>query len=83
MCTRLTLDATLYLGLSTANPKEPVILGGTVAVGAPLVSDSNGKAVSATQATAGAQPGSWVFAVARQAGVLGDIIEVEGAKIIY
>ena len=60
-----------------------VILGGTVAVGAPLVSDSNGKAVSATQATAGAQPGSWVFAVARQAGVLGDIIEVEGAKIIY
>lgn len=60
-----------------------VIAGGNVAVGDPLVSDGNGKAIAATRAAAGAQPLSWVIGFARRAGVANDIIEMEVAKLPY
>lgn len=46
-----------------------VVLGGTVAIGAPLKSDANGKAITATT-------GNKAFGRAMIAGVAGDIIEV-------
>lgn len=60
-----------------------VILGGTVAINDPLVSDANGKAIAATRAGAGAQPLSNVIGYARRAGVANDVIEMEVAKFPY
>lgn len=57
--------------------------GGTIAINDPLVSDANGKVVAATRAIAGAQPLSNVLGYARQAGVDGDIIEMEVQKLPY
>lgn len=60
-----------------------VIAGGTVAINDPLTSDAAGKAIAATQTTAGAQPTSYVLGFARRAAVSNDIFEMEVAKFIY
>ncbi|TFB85842.1 hypothetical protein E3O44_12635 [Cryobacterium algoricola] len=60
-----------------------VILGATVLKDAYLTSDANGKAVTAVQTAAGAQPVVRVFGRARTAGVLNDIVEYDKLSILY
>lgn len=60
-----------------------VKLGGTVAVGAAITSNASGLGVAATQAIAGAQPTSQILGFALQAGVSGDVIEIQPAALVY
>jgi hypothetical protein len=60
-----------------------VITGGSVSKGAFLTSDSSGKAVTATQTTAGSQPTVRVFGRARYAANSGDLVEYEKMNFLY
>ena len=50
----------------------PLVLGGTVTAGAPLMSDANGAAIAATAAAASTRR---IIGIATQPGVAGDIID--------
>lgn len=67
----------------TAGVTFKVLLGGTVTRGQYLTVNSSSVAVGATQTTAGSQPVVHVIGRALQAGVSGDIIEVEGAPGLF
>lgn len=60
-----------------------VIAGGTIAKDALLTSDANGRAVTAVQSTAGAQPTIRVFGRARAAAVAGDIVEYDKIALYF
>lgn len=79
----VTAGRTANVKLRNGSGTLPVLLGGTVAVGALLVSNGAGAAVAATQATAGTQPTSQVIGIAVEAGVAGSIIEAIGTDFVY
>jgi hypothetical protein len=61
--------------LLNAMGKSLVQLGGTVSIGSPLVVNSKGQAIAATQAAAGAQPTQTLLGWATEAGTSGAVIE--------
>lgn len=67
--------------LLNAGGKSYVQLGGTVAINSPLVANSKGQAVAATQAAAGAQPVNALIGWATEAGTAGAIVEIYPAGI--
>jgi hypothetical protein len=67
--------------LLDAPGKSYIQLGGTVAINSPLVANSKGQAVAATQAVAGAQPTQNLLGWATEAGTAGAIIEFYPAGI--
>ncbi len=71
----VSIGKTANVRLRNAEGTANVVLGGTVSVGSPLVSNASGAAVAATQAIAGAQPTQQLLGYALEAGVVGDIIE--------
>ncbi len=74
-----TASVKLLNGTGTA----PAICGGTVTLGAFLVSNATGQVVVATQAGAGVQPTGNVIGVALEAGVAGQVIEVMPVSFKY
>lgn len=60
-----------------------VKISGAVAKGAYLAAGTGGKAVAATQSTAGAQPSVRVFGRALAAGADGDVIEYTKCNFLY
>lgn len=60
-----------------------VAAGGTIAVGNYLVMDSTGRAVAATQQTAGQQPTSRVFGRALIAAAAGGLVEYQSFYFLY
>lgn len=74
-----TADVTNINGSGTFK----VIAGGTITKDALLTSDASGKAVAATQTTAGSQPTVRVFGRARAAAVSGDIVEYDKLALYY
>ncbi|WIE74491.1 capsid cement protein [Curtobacterium sp. MCSS17_007] len=60
-----------------------VLAGGTIAKDALLTSDASGKAVTAVQSTAGAQPSVRVFGRARAAAAAGDVLEYDKLSLLY
>lgn len=67
--------------LLNAGGKSYVQLGGTVAINGPLVVNSKGQAIAATQAGAGVQPTQGLLGWATEAGTVGAIIEFYPAGI--
>jgi hypothetical protein len=68
----------------SANGTGKVKAGTAISKGALLTSDANGKAVTATQTTAGAQPTKRVFGRALEAATAdGDVIEFEHLFFLY
>ena len=67
--------------LLNASGKSYVQLGGTVAINSPLVANSKGQAVAATQAGAGVQPTQSLIGWATEAGTAGAIVEIYPAGI--
>jgi len=67
----------------SANGTGKVIAGGTIAKGAYITSDGNGKAVAATQTAGGSQPAVRVFGRARVAAVAGDVFEFEHCYFLF
>jgi hypothetical protein len=60
-----------------------VVAGGNITKGDKLTSDANGKAVTAAQTTAGAQPTKHVFGVALANAVANDVVEYRRVNLIY
>lgn len=69
--------------LLSAQGTSKYTAGGTVAVGDLLVATTAGKVVTATQATAGAQPTGVVVGRALEAAASGDEFEAEIAHFLY
>lgn len=69
--------------LFSAQGTSKVRAGGNVSVGAYLVADADGEAIAATQAAAAAQPTSFVFGQALEAGADNDLIEISNVSFIY
>jgi hypothetical protein len=65
----------------SAPVKGYVQLGGTVAINSPLTIDAYGRAVVATQTTAGSQPAKRIIGYASEAGTVGAIIEFYPAGV--
>lgn len=74
---------TVSVKLLNGGGTSPAICGGTVTLGALLVSNASGQVVVATQTGAGAQPTSRIIGIAIEAGVAGQVIEVLNETFVY
>lgn len=61
----------------------PAVAGGTITIGSYVTSNGTGQVIAATQAAAAAQPTTRVIGLAVEAGVAGQVIEVEPLNFIF